>query len=174
MDEILHHSIPPVYDQDSLILILGTFPSPKSREQGFYYGHPQNRFWRVLSTALAVDFPETLSERRELLLEKHIAMWDVLSSCSILGASDTSIRNALPNPVETLIESTKIHTVFTTGSKAFQLYQKLVFPKTKLPAIQLPSTSPANCRVPFIDLLQAYQSIDNALKEVNVYGKVPY
>ncbi len=162
-NELLFHTIEPVSDSNSCVLLLGTFPSPKSREQGFYYGHPQNRFWTVLSTVLNSPYPETIEDRKDLLLQNRIALWDVLSCCTIQGASDASIRDFKPNPIDLLLKKTKIHTIFATGSKAHQLYQKLIFPSTCLAAVRLPSTSPANCRMPISELTAAYQAVVTAL-----------
>jgi hypoxanthine-DNA glycosylase len=141
----LIHPWPPVYDSNSRILILGTFPSPKSREFGFYYGHPQNVFWRVLAKVTNEPEPAPdVESRRNFLLENRIAVWDVLHSCEIDGASDASIRNPVPNNFQSLLAQTKIAVIFTTGRKATDLFNKLCREKTGQVAIYLPSTSPAN------------------------------
>lgn len=142
----VEHPLSPVYDRNSKILILGTMPSPKSREYGFYYSHPQNRFWRVVSELYGQPLPKTNGEKTALLLSCRIALWDVLKSCSIEGADDGSIRDPVPNDIAGLLRKTDIRVVFTTGTKAFALYQKLCLKQTGVPAIALPSTSPANCR----------------------------
>ena len=158
------HPLAPVYDADSKILVLGTMPSPKSREAGFYYSHPRNRFWPVLAALFGEEAPKTNEEKRSLLLRHRIAAWDVIASCEITGASDTSIRNAVPNPIEELIVKTKIKAVYTTGQKAYQLYQKRCYPKTGIEAVPLPSTSPANAAMSLEKLIEAYRVILEYLK----------
>ena len=153
------HPIEPVFDADSKILILGTMPSPKSREAGFYYSHPRNRFWPVLAALFGEEVPKENSQKRSLLLRHQVALWDVIASCEIAGASDTSIRNAVPNPIEELIAKTQIKAVYTTGQKAYQLYQKHCFSKTGIEAVPLPSTSPANAAMSLEKLIEAYRVI---------------
>lgn len=153
------HAIPPVFDGHSKILILGTMPSPKSREQGFYYMHPQNRFWRVMSELLNKPLPASNEERRVLLLSNRIALWDVLASCEINGADDGSIKNPVANDMSLILSYADIKAVFTTGAKAAQLYKRLCLPKTGKPAVALPSTSPANCR---------YYTYDELVKKYTV------
>lgn len=143
---LVEHTLPPVYDASSRILILGTMPSPKSREYGFYYSHPQNRFWRVLSDLYDQKVPVTNAEKTEFLRKSHIALWDVLKSCEIRGADDGSIREPVPNEIAGLLSGSNIRAVFTTGTKAASLYRRLCLKSTGIPAIPLPSTSPANCR----------------------------
>ena len=143
--ERIVHEISPVYDTRSRILILGTMPSPKSRETGFFYGHPQNRFWRVMASILKSPLPQTVEEKRMLMLENRIALWDVLHSCTIVGAGDASIRDAVPNDLAPILRTADIRAVFTTGSKAFALYNRYIMPHVEREAILLPSTSPANC-----------------------------
>lgn len=159
------HTIPPVYDQNSRILILGTMPSPKSRETGFYYGHPRNRFWPVLAAVLEAPVPRDIQEKKALVQKYRIALWDVLASCEIAGAQDASIRNPQPNPIETLLSSSEIRAVFTTGQTAYRLYQKYCLDKTGIPAISLPSTSPANAAVSLEELICRYQQILPFLKK---------
>ena len=122
---LVTHEFDAFFDRDSRVLILGTIPSPKSREQGFYYGHPQNRFWKVLADVLDEDFPETVAERKAFLTRNHIALWDVLASCEIRGASDMSIRNAEPNDMNRILKTADIQAIFATGAKAAELYKKL-------------------------------------------------
>ena len=143
------------------MLILGTIPSPKSREQGFYYGHPQNRFWKVLADVLGEEFPQTVEERKRFLKRNHIALWDVLESCEIKGASDVSIRNARPNDMNRILKAkdTNIQAIFVAGTKAAKLYKKLCLPTCGVEAIQLPSTSPANCGCSDEKLREAYSQI---------------
>jgi hypoxanthine-DNA glycosylase len=144
--ELVEHTIKPIYDENSRILILGTMPSPKSREFGFYYSHPQNRFWRVLSELLHEKLPVTNEEKTAFVLQNHIALWDVLQSCRIEGADDSSIKDPVLNDIAGLLAKTRIQAVFTTGTKAFSLYKRFCYRETHIPAIALPSTSPANCR----------------------------
>lgn len=145
----LTHEFSPVYDKHSKILILGTFPSVKSREQQFYYGHPQNRFWKVLSHITKEPAPTAVEEKKHLLLSHGIAVWDVIQSCEIIGSSDSSIRNVVPADIAWLLRQTSIQAIFGNGSKACELFQKYTapalsdFPKAN-EICKLPSTSPAN------------------------------
>lgn len=150
------HEIQPVFDNRSRVLLLGTMPSPASREQGFYYGHPQNRFWRVLAAIFNEPTPRTIEEKRDMLLRHHIALWDVLASCEIEGASDASIRDAQPNDLARIFDAADIRAVFATGTKAGELYRKLVEPTLGVPCTTLPSTSPANAKMKLDDLADAY------------------
>ena len=134
------HTISPVYNEHSRILILGSFPSVKSREAGFFYGHPQNRFWKVLANVFQAEVPGTIEEKKAFLLEHRIAVWDVIGQCEITGSSDSSIRNVVPNPISKILETTKIEQIFVNGKKAEQLYQRYIYPQTKRNAICLPST----------------------------------
>lgn len=160
---IVTHTLKPIFDKNSSVLILGTMPSPKSRENNFYYGNPQNRFWRVLSAVLGEDLPKTNEERTKLLLSHGIALWDVLASCEIKGANDNSIREPVPNDLSIILDKCRIHSIFTTGSKAFALYRRFCEPKTGIPANALPSTSPANCRTTLEQLIYSYSVIGKAL-----------
>ncbi|MBE5711934.1 MAG: DNA-deoxyinosine glycosylase [Slackia sp.] len=150
------HEIQPVFDSRSRVLLLGTMPSPASREQGFYYGHPQNRFWRVLAAIFDEPVPRTIEEKRDMLLRHHIALWDVLASCEIEGASDASIRDAQPNNLARIFDAADIRAVFATGTKAGELYRKLIEPTLDVPCTTLPSTSPANAKMKLADLVDAY------------------
>lgn len=156
---LVTHEFDAFFDKDSRVLILGTIPSPKSREQGFYYGHPQNRFWKVLADVLDEEFPQTVEERKGFLKRNHIALWDVLESCEIKGASDVSIRNARPNDMNRILQAADIRAIFATGAKAAQLYKKLCFPECGVEAVRLPSTSPANCGCSYEKLREAYSQI---------------
>ena len=154
----VEHPLSPVFDGNSRVLILGTMPSPKSREYGFYYSHPQNRFWRVVSELYGQPLPQTNEEKIAFLLRNRIALWDVLKSCTIDGADDGSIRDPVPNDIAGLLSRTDIRAVFTTGTKAFSLYRRLCLKRTGFPAVALPSTSPANCRhYTYEKLLEAYR-----------------
>lgn len=160
----LHHGIAPVFDANSRVLILGTFPSPKSREVGFFYGHPQNRMWKVLAAVLGEErVPETVEERTAFLLQYRIAMWDTIASCTIEGASDASIRDVVPNDLSRILSVAPIHAVFTTGAKATQLYERYQLPLTGIPAHRLPSTSAANASWSFERLVEAYAVVREAL-----------
>lgn len=154
--ELQYHTVSPVYDSRSKILILGSFPSPKSRETEFFYGHPQNRFWPVLARVFDTDTPATNEVKKQFLLDRHIAVWDVLASCTIQKADDSSIRNYTANDLSLILEAADICAIFTTGSKAHQLYNRLCLPQTLIPAIALPSTSPANCRCSLDELVSEY------------------
>ena len=159
MTEYLIHPLEPVYAQNSKILMLGTFPSPQSRKQEFYYGIPQNRFWRVLAEVLSCPVPQGKEEKRAFLYAHRIALWDVLYSCDIKGASDTSIRNPVPNNLRKVLEKTEIAAVFLTGKKAAMLYERFQKQDCALPYYCLPSPSPANCAVGMEQLIVAYRAI---------------
>lgn len=155
----VEHEFEPFYDARSRVLILGSIPSPKSREQGFYYGHPRNRFWMVLSDVLGEPMPESVAARKKMLARRHIALWDVLDSCEINGADDASIRNPKANDMNAILNEADIRAIFTTGAKAAKLYEKLCQPSCGVPAIRLPSTSPANCGCSYERLKEAYDQI---------------
>ena len=138
----VEHDFAPIYDENSRILILGTMPSVKSREQGFYYGHKQNRFWKVLANVTRDTLPETIEEKKAFLLRNHIAIWDVIKKCDIVGSSDASIKNAQANDIAALVKNTNICKIYANGSTAKKLYDSLV--ECDMGAILLPSTSPAN------------------------------
>ena len=138
------HPIPPVYDKDSRILILGSFPSVKSRETGFFYGHPQNRFWKVVSTVFGEAVPQTTEEKKSFLLRNHIAVWDVINSCEIKGSSDSSIRNVTVNDLNRILDSADIRAIYVNGKTALKYYKKYAQPLIGREAVCLPSTSPAN------------------------------
>lgn len=142
--EHIVHSFEPVYDKVSEILILGTLPSVKSRENNFYYGHKQNRFWKVLATLLKEPVPDTIEEKKAMLLAHRIALWDVIQSCDIKGSSDSSIKNVQPTDIGMILEKTNITRIYANGNKAGQLYKRYQFPVTGIEAMVLPSTSPAN------------------------------
>lgn len=162
--ESLRHPFPAVYATDSRILILGSFPSVKSREQRFFYGHPQNRFWRVLAALLGTDVPQTVEEKRAFLLANHIALWDVIASCNIAGSSDASIRNAVPNDLTPILETASIRQIFTNGGTAHRLYRKYIYPLTGREDTVLSSTSPANAARSLDALINAWQIVREALE----------
>ncbi|MBQ9516551.1 MAG: DNA-deoxyinosine glycosylase [Eubacterium sp.] len=152
------HPIEAVFDERSKILILGSFPSVKSREYGFFYGYPQNRFWRVIAAVCGEDAPTTNDEKRAFLLRNGIAVWDVIYSCEIVGSADSSIRNAVPTDLEKILEIADIQQVFTNGKKADELYKKYQFHTTGKAAVCLPSTSPANAAWTFDRLCEKWKN----------------
>lgn len=156
---MLVHTIAPVYDAYSEILILGSFPSVKSREQQFFYGHKQNRFWKVLAQVLGCKIPESIEEKRTMLLSNHIAVWDVIAGCEITGSSDASIRDVMPNDLSQILKAADIRAIYTNGSKAHQLYQKYLLQTTGREAYLLPSTSPANAGYSLERLVEAWRVI---------------
>ncbi|OLA76248.1 MAG: DNA-deoxyinosine glycosylase [Roseburia sp. CAG:197_41_10] len=157
--EHIVHSFEPVYDKDSEILILGTLPSVKSRENNFYYGHKQNRFWKVLATLLKEPVPETIEEKKVMLLAHRIALWDVIQSCDIKGSSDSSIKNVQPTDIGMILEKTNVTQIYANGNKAGQLYKRYQFPVTGIEATVLPSTSPANAAWLLARLCEAWKTI---------------
>lgn len=154
----IRHPLAPIYNRESRVLILGTMPSPASRSVGFYYGHPQNRFWRALCTVLEEPLPPDPAAKTQLLLRRHIALWDTLAGCRIAGASDASIRDAVPNDFSPIFSAAPIRQVFTTGKKSYALYRKYV-PDTPVGVQALASPSPANCAVSFAALCQDYRRL---------------
>lgn len=142
----IKHTLDPIYDKNSKVLILGSIPSIKSREKGFYYAHPQNRFWKTLSQVYEEEIGQTKEEKITFLKKHNIALFDVLQSCDISASSDNSIKNPIPNDLTPILKNSNIKTILTTGLKAYSLYQKYCYPKTKIKAHLLPSTSPANCK----------------------------
>lgn len=146
MGEYSHisHEFSPVFDENSRLLVLGSFPSVKSRAQGFYYGHPQNRFWKVLAAICECEVPKTIEEKKELLLTNHIAVWDVIDSCDIIGSSDSSIKNVIPADIAGLLKKTEVTRIYCNGKTAGNLYDKFCKEHTGIEAVVLPSTSPAN------------------------------
>ena len=138
------HPFPPLYDKDSQVLILGSFPSVKSREQMFFYGHPQNRFWKVIAGVFGEKTPETTEEKKRLILTHNLALWDVIAECEIVGSSDASIRNAKANDISEILENSAIHKIIVNGKTAEKLYKKYIEPETGIKAVVMPSTSPAN------------------------------
>lgn len=157
--EHIVHSFEPVYDKASEILILGTLPSVKSRENNFYYGHKQNRFWKVLATLLKEPVPETIEEKKAMLLAHRIALWDVIQSCDIKGSSDSSIKNVQPTDIGMILEKTNVTQIYANGNKAGQLYKRYQFSITGIKATVLPSTSPANAAWSLARLCEAWKTI---------------
>lgn len=157
---ILTHPFRPIYDKQSRVLILGTFPSLKSRSNQFYYGHPQNLFWRLLATIFEEEVPMTIAQKEHFLHQHKIAIWDVIASCTITGSADSTISNVCVNDLVPLLSETNITSIFTTGKKATELYQKYCYPTTHISSIYLPSPSPANRAYGNFEVFQeAYQMI---------------
>ena len=154
----LEHPFPPVVDEECRILILGSFPSVKSREDGFFYGHPQNRFWEMLAAIYKEGIPTDIQEKRMLLLRHHIALWDVIASCEIEGSSDASVRNAVPVDISLITNVATIELVICNGKLAAKLYHQHLEKLVGLPAVAMPSTSPANASCRLEKLIQAWQS----------------
>lgn len=155
----IRHTFEPVYNEKSKILILGSLPSVKSREEGFYYGHPRNRFWSVLSGLLGCPLPRTVEEKRQMLIEHGIAIYDVILECDIIGSSDSSIRNVVPADIGGILEGSQIQRIFANGKTAAKLYQRYIQPEIAMPVTELPSTSPANAAYGLERLLQAWELI---------------
>ncbi|MBR3621033.1 MAG: DNA-deoxyinosine glycosylase [Clostridia bacterium] len=153
------HNIPPVFDKDSRILILGSFPSVKSREAEFFYGHPQNRFWKVTSAVFGCETPQTIPEKREFLLKNHIAVWDVIARCDIENSADSTIKNVVPNDIGVILGKADIKEIFVNGRTAEKYYKKYIFPLTGRQAVCLPSTSPANAAKSPDDLIESWKII---------------
>lgn len=163
----VEHTLKPIYHKDSKVLILGSIPSVKSRQEKFYYAHPQNRFWKTLSTIYEEKIPQTIDEKLSFLNKHHIALFDVIQSCTINGSSDSSIKDIIPNDLTPILMNSQIKAIFTTGKKAYSLYQKYIFPKTKINVIYLPSPSPAHCRKGIDQfLIQEYQKIKYYTNEI--------
>ena len=158
----VYHELDPVFYPDSKILILGSIPSVKSRELGFYYMHPKNRFWKVLEGV----FNESICDKKEFCLKKQIALWDTCASCEINSSSDASIKNIVPNDLSIILNKADIKAIITTGKKAHQIYQKYLYPKYQIEDICLPSTSPANAKVSLDDLIKEYQIIREILERI--------
>jgi hypoxanthine-DNA glycosylase len=153
------HPIDPVFDKESKVLILGSFPSVKSREAMFFYGHPQNRFWKVIASIYDENIPTTLEEKKALLLRNHIAVWDVIASCDIEGSSDSSIKNVVPNDLSAILDNAQIKAIYVNGKTAEKYYRKYIEKKINRKAICLPSTSPANAAWNIEKLLDVWKCI---------------
>lgn len=154
-----YHQIEPIFNNDSRILILGSFPSVLSRKSNFYYGHPKNRFWYLLSTILQVPLPTSIEEKKQLLLNNHIALFDVIKSCEISGSSDSSIKKVIPNDLKLIIQNSNIKTIFLNGKTAYNLYQKYLKDQYEIEYFLLPSSSPANAKYTMDKLLADWQKI---------------
>lgn len=153
------HPFGPLFDEKSRMLILGSFPSVKSREQNFFYGHPQNRFWKVIASIFDEPVPSDIAQKRSLILSNHLALWDSVASCDIVGSSDASMRNVKPNALSVILDHSQIKRIFTNGRKSQETYMKYIQPVTGLEAICLPSTSPANAQWTLDKLIDAWSVI---------------
>ena len=155
----VRHEFEPVYDENSRILILGSFPSVKSREQQFYYGHPQNRFWKVIAGLIGTPVPQSIEEKKHMLLSNGIAIWDVIAECEIIGSSDSSIRNVVPTNLQQVLQAASIQQIYANGNTAKKLYQKFQQKSCGREIIGLPSTSPANAAFSLERLMESWKCI---------------
>lgn len=153
------HPIPPLFNEESKTLILGSFPSVKSREAAFFYGHPQNRFWAVVAEIYGCEKPQTIEEKTKLVLENKLAMWDVIQSCEIEGSADSTISNVTANDLSIILKNSRVDRIFVNGKTAEKYYNKYTYPKTGIKAICLPSTSPANAAWSVERLVDAWKII---------------
>lgn len=158
-----NHPIAPLYNKNSVVLILGSFPSVKSREQMFYYGHTQNRFWKVISAVTGQKTPATIEEKRDFLYSNGIALWDVIASCDITGSSDSSIKNVVANDLSVILDSANIKQIYLNGKTAEKYYNKYIKNSIDKEAVCLPSTSPANASYSIDRLVQAWSVIKKNL-----------
>lgn len=164
------HPFPPLYDKESEILILGSFPSVKSREQLFFYGHPQNRFWKVIAAVFEEETPSTIADKKAFLRKHHIALWDVIHSCEIKGSSDASITNVVPNDLTAIFQAARIKKILVNGKTAEKYYRKFSEPATKKKAICMPSTSPANAAWTLERLTKVWgEELRRDTKKVTIY-----
>ncbi len=160
--QTIEHNFEPVFDAQSEILILGSLPSVKSRENHFYYGHPQNRFWKLVAALCQEDIPQTIEEKKNLLYHHKIALWDVIAKCDIIGSSDSSIKNVIPNDMKQILDHAPIRQIYANGGKAYELYMRYCYPDCQRDIIKLPSTSPANAAFSMERLLEAWEdAVDN-------------
>ena len=156
----------PVYDENARLLILGSFPSVKSREANFYYGHPQNRFWRVLAKVLEREIPAEIEGKKAVLLSEGVALWDTLEECDILGSSDSSIRNAVPVDILRILNTANIRNIYCNGATSFSLFMRYLYPICGVTPIRLPSTSPANAAWTEERLFGEWIKIRNDLEKI--------
>ena len=163
MENRIYHPFGPLYNENSKVLILGSFPSVKSREQEFFYGHPQNRFWKVIAALLDKDVPHTINEKKALILDNGLALWDSIGSCEITGSSDASIRNAEPNDLRIITENCDIRAIYCNGKKSLEVYNRYIEPMLGRQAEALPSTSPANAAWNLDRLTEAWSVITSHL-----------
>ncbi len=156
---MIQHPFPPLFNADSSVLILGSFPSVKSREALFFYGHPQNRFWRVIAALHGESVPQTIEEKKRLILSHSLALWDSIASCDIAGSSDASIRNAVPTDLSEILRNSRVSRIYCNGAQSHRIYCKYQLARTGIEAVRLPSTSPANAACSFEQLLEAWRVI---------------
>ncbi|NLO08583.1 MAG: DNA-deoxyinosine glycosylase [Clostridiales bacterium] len=164
MNKRVVHPVSPVFNEESKILVLGTFPSVKSREGEFFYHHPQNRFWRVISSICNEKLPETIDDKKQLLLRNRIALWDVVQSCEIIGSADSSIKNVIANDIRPILKQADILRIYANGGRAYQLYNRYIYKNIKREIILLPSTSPANASYSLEKLIDIW-SVIKSVKE---------
>lgn len=158
--EKMTHPFPPLYGENSRTLILGSFPSVKSREAMFFYGHPQNRFWRVIAAIFDEKLPQSIEEKKSLVLRHDLALWDSIHSCTITGSSDSSVKDVVPNDISAVISGSRIDAVFCNGALSHKMYMRYIFPTTGITAVRLPSTSPANAAFSLERLIDEWRAID--------------
>ena len=158
-EQRLFHPFGPLFSPDSRVLILGSFPSVKSREQNFFYGHPQNRFWKVIAALFEQETPQTIPEKKELILSHGLALWDSIASCVITGSSDASIREVRANDLRIILDHAPIERICCNGRKSFEMYEKYIWPEIGREAVCLPSTSPANAQWSLQKLITAWAVI---------------
>lgn len=160
MGEIFTHTFEPIFDKNSEILVLGSFPSVKSRENNFYYAHPQNRFWKVVASVYSCPVPKTVEEKKNMLLSNKIAVWDVIRSCEITGSADNTIKNVIPNDLSEILSVADIKKIYANGKTAQSLYNKYIKKNTGVDIISLPSTSPANASYSLEKLIKEWKIIN--------------
>ena len=159
MRQQVEHPFGPLFNENSRVLILGSFPSVKSREQQFFYGHPQNRFWKVIAALYHQEVPSTIDQKKKLILENHLALWDSIASCIVTGSSDASIREVRANNLSVILDHSPIRKIFCNGKTSWQMYEKWIRPVTGREAVCLPSTSPANAQWSLDRLIDAWSVI---------------
>lgn len=160
----IQHPFGPLYNDSSRVLILGSFPSVKSREQAFFYGHPQNRFWKVIAALFGLEVPQSIDEKKSLILSNGLALWDSIGSCEIIGSSDASIRNAEPNDLRIITDNCDIRSIYCNGKKSLEVYMKYIEPVLGRSAEALPSTSPANAAWNLERLVEAWSVIKSDIR----------
>ena len=159
----IQHPFGPLFGKKSRVLILGSFPSVKSREQNFFYGHPQNRFWKVVAAVFEKPVPQTIEEKKLLILDSGLALWDSIASCEITGSSDSSIRGARSNDISIILDNSRVDRIFCNGRKSYELFCRYIAPDTGREAVCLPSTSPANAQWSMDRLTKAWSVIRSDL-----------
>lgn len=163
---MIKHEISPVYTAESRVLILGIFPSVKSRAAGFFYHHPQNRFWKMIGRLAGAQVPTSIEEKKQLLWQSKIAVWDVIQSCDITGSSDSSIKNVIASDLAVILDVAQIKGIYANGNKAYELYYKYQYPKMKRDIVKLPSTSPANAAYSVERLWEEWKQIRDDMEDI--------